>query len=156
MSFHWTILESVFICTSHIQMSLKQRILLTPTKSAPLLPYLHLEIDNMGRLKRRHYDKSDDFNLPLSPIVILQQHPCTGRALHNSYVILGLVSNTEIFCSESHLEQRLLKQGYDELSWKYSTVPITNGDEFVPFHVYFFLSLTSYRLDHIVSPENVL
>ena len=63
MSFHWIILSLVILLIASITFSLNKKIPQTDISASYF--DLHLEINNEGRLRTKHYVKGDDFNFPI-------------------------------------------------------------------------------------------
>ena len=123
---HLTILDSVIIDVSSIQMSLTSMILLT-LKSVSYFD-LYLEIDNGERLKAKLNDKRDEFTFPIITFpfissnipastaygVYISQHMCYSRTCN-------------VFDRAHLLTQQVLKQGD---AWHY-TIHIPLSSSFV-------------------------
>ena len=83
---HWTILDSVIICISSIQMTLNK------------VYYWHskvcfLPLNRQRREKTQFYDKRDDFTFPIANFPFISSNiPASPMELtfHNSNIILGL------------------------------------------------------------------
>jgi len=136
-------------------MSLKLWIILI-LKSASYLG-LHLEIDNEGRLKTKHYDKRDDFsfsivnfpfissNIPASPAygIYISQLICYSRACAQYSDFLDRVQL---------LIQWLLKQGYVAPRLKSSLQKFYRRHHSLVDR--YEISISQMKMEQILSPEH--
>ena len=74
----------------------------TDTQTSASYLDLHLEIDKPKKIKRKLYDKRDDFTFSIisTPLISSNVHQSYGFPFHNSYVFLGFVHKTMIYCTE--------------------------------------------------------
>ena len=108
---HWTILDSVIIYISSIQISLKYIKDTADTQRSASYHGIYIEIDNGWRLKTKLYDKRDYFTFPIVNFPFISSN-IPASLVYSTRYSRNCVQYSDFQDRTQLLTQEKLKQGY--------------------------------------------